>query len=188
RLSATLGLFVGTFSVLLGAEPAPKRVPPAQRDLTRATHELTLQKWSSEVNVPDPVACSVDPQGRVYVTTTTRRKVGDLDIREHTMWIPDDVGFTSIDDKEAFYKRVLAPGKLRAPKGSLKDFNGDGSIDWKDITCSTERISQVRDTDGDGTADKITVFAEGFNTPLTGIAAGILWHDGWVYVTIAPAL
>ncbi|MDO8543267.1 MAG: hypothetical protein Q7S40_22755 [Opitutaceae bacterium] len=48
------------------------------------------------IDVPDPVACAVDPQGRVYVSATTRRKVGDLDIREHTMWIPDDVGFTSV--------------------------------------------------------------------------------------------
>ena len=31
----------------------------------------------------------------------------------------------------------------------------------------------MRDTDGDGTADKMTVFAEGFNTPVTGIAAAI---------------
>ena len=26
-----------------------------------------------EINVPDPVACAVDPQGRVYVAATTRR-------------------------------------------------------------------------------------------------------------------
>ena len=175
-------------SLLAAQAPSVKKVPAAQRDPTPATKELTLHKWSGELNVPDPVACSVDPQGRVYVTTTTRRKVGDLDIREHTMWIPDDVGFQSIEDKEAFYQRELAPGKLRAPRGSLKDHNGDGSIDWKDLTVHSERIYQLRDTDGDGTADKITVFAEGFNTPVTGIAAGVLYHDGWVYATIAPDL
>ncbi|MEY4938783.1 MAG: hypothetical protein RIQ93_518 [Verrucomicrobiota bacterium] len=168
--------------------PVPKRVPPAQRDLTPATKELTLHKWSGALNVPDPVACAVDAQGRVYVSTTTRRKVGDLDIREHTMWIPDDVGLRSVDDKMAFYKHELAPGKLRAPRGSLKDHNADGSIDWKDLTVHTERIYQLRDTDGDGTADKITVFAEGFNTVVTGIAAGVMHHDGWVYATIAPDL
>lgn len=168
--------------LLLAQAPAPKaKAKPA-------SNELTLHKWSGELNIPDPVACAVDPQGRVYVTTTTRRKVGDLDIREHTQWIPDDVSFTSVEDKAAFYRRELAPGKTRAPRGSLKDHNGDGSIDWKDLTHHTERIYQVRDTDGDGTADKITVFAEGFNTEVTGIAAGILYHDGWVYATIAPDL
>ncbi|MEN3943587.1 PVC-type heme-binding CxxCH protein [Prosthecobacter sp. SYSU 5D2] len=150
--------------------------------------EVSLHLWSGDLNVPDPVACSVDEQGRVYVVSTTRRKVGDLDIREHTQWIPDDVSFTSVEDKREFYHRELAPGKMRRPRGSLKDHNKDGSIDWKDLTVHTERIYQLRDTDGDGTADKMTVFAEGFNTEVTGIAAGVLYHDGWVYATIAPDL
>jgi quinoprotein glucose dehydrogenase len=165
--------------------PASKQT----RDVvTPPTNELVLTKWSGALNVPDPVACTVDPQGRVYVAATTRRKVGDLDIREHTMWIPDDVGLTSVADKSAFFRRELAPGKMRTPRGSLRDHNADGSIDWKDLTHHTERIYQLRDTDGDGTADKMTVFAEGFNTDVTGIAAGILYHDGWVYATIAPDL
>ena len=151
-------------------------------------NELVLQKWSGALNVPDPVSVAVDPQGRVYVTSTTRRKVGDLDIREYPEWVANDVALNSVDAKLAFYKDVLAPGKVCAPRGSLKDNNGDGSIDWKDLTTTTERIYQMRDTDGDGIADKITVFAEGFNTPVTGIAAGVLYHDGWVYATIAPDL
>jgi quinoprotein glucose dehydrogenase len=176
------------FAPLLAAQtPAAqsKRVPS---DTSAATGELVLHKWSGALNVPDPVAVGVDPQGRVYVAATTRRKVGDLDIREHTMWIPDDVGLTSVADKSAFFRRELAPGRMRAPRGSLRDHNGDGSIDWKDLTHHTERIYQLRDTDGDGTADKMTVFAEGFNTEATGIAAGVMYHDGWVYATIAPDL
>jgi glucose/arabinose dehydrogenase len=153
-----------------------------------ATGALVFQKWSGAINVPDPVACTVDPKGRVYVSATTRRKVGDLDIREHTMWVPDDVSFTSVEEKKAFYHTELAPGKMRAPRGGITDRNRDGSIDWKDLTDTTERIYQLRDTDGDGTADKMTVFAEGFNTEVTGIAAGVLYHDGWVYATIAPDL
>jgi len=150
--------------------------------------EINLHRWSGALNVPDPVACTVDEKGRVYVSATTRRKVADLDIREHPMWIADDVGLTSVEDKQAFLKRELAPGKLRLPRGGLKDHNKDGSIDWKDLTVHSERIYQLRDTDSDGTADKMTVFAEGFNTEVTGIAAGILYHDGWVYATIAPDL
>ncbi len=152
------------------------------------TGELTLHRWSGDVNVPDPVACAVDPEGRVYVSSTTRRKVGDLDIREHRMWIPDDVALDSVAAKSAFYKRELAPGKLKQPRGELRDHNGDGSIDWIDLTYHTERIYQLRDTNGDGTADRMTVFAEGFNTEVTGIAAGVMWHDGWLYATIAPDL
>lgn len=150
--------------------------------------KLKLHKWSGDINVPDPVACTVDPQGRVYVTQTTRRKVADLDIREHQQWIPDDVAMEDIAQKKAFYHEVLAPGRMLRPEGGLKDHNLDGSIDWKDLTHHTERIYRLEDTDGDGTADKKTIFAEGFNTEVTGIAAGILWHDGWVYCTIAPDL
>lgn len=149
---------------------------------------LELHPWSGTLNVPDPVAVTVDPQGRIYVSATTRRKVADLDIREHTQWIPDDVALTSVDEKEAFLKRELAPGKTRLPRGGLADHNKDGSIDWKDLTVHSERIYQLRDTDNDGTADKMTVFAEGFDSVVTGIAAGILYHDGWVYVTVAPDL
>ncbi|MEI6713535.1 MAG: PVC-type heme-binding CxxCH protein [Verrucomicrobiota bacterium] len=149
---------------------------------------LTFEKWSATINVPDPVACSVDPQGRVYVASTARRKAADLDIREYPKWIPDDVGLKSIEEKAAFLRRELAPGKMRAPRGTFGDHNKDGSIDWKDLTAISDKILQLTDTDGDGVPDKITVFAEGFNTEVTGIAAGVLYHDGWVYATIAPDL
>jgi quinoprotein glucose dehydrogenase len=149
---------------------------------------ITASRWSGTLNVPDPVACSVDPQGRVYVTSTLRRKAADLDIREHPEWIPDDVGLQSVEDKSAFLKKALPPGKYRSPKASVTDLNQDGSVDWKDLTVLSERIYQLRDTDGDGTADRMTVFAEGFHSEVTGIAAGVLYHDGWVYATIAPDL
>lgn len=150
--------------------------------------KLQMQKWSGEINVPDPVAVTTDFQGRVYVTQTTRRKVGDLDIREHPQWVPIDVALDDIEKKKAFYHDALAPGKVLRPEGGLRDHNKDGSIDWRDLTVHTERIYRLEDTNEDGIADRKTVFAEGFNTEVTGIAAGILWHDGWVYCTIAPDL
>ncbi len=153
--------------VLMGEEPKPFR-------------------WSGELNIPDASACSVDEAGNVYVTSTTRRKVSDLDIREHMVWVPDDVGLTTPEEKLAFYQRELAPGKMKAARGGLKDHNKDGSVDWKDLTYHKERIYKLSDTDRDGVADKITVFAEGFNTPVSGIAAGVLYFDGWVYVTAIP--
>jgi hypothetical protein len=82
---------------------------------------LEFQRWPGALNVPDPVAVTVDPQGRVYVSATTRRKVADQDIREHRDWIPDDVALTSVEEKEAFLKRELAPGKVRLPGGGLLD-------------------------------------------------------------------
>ena len=95
-----LALFVASIAVL-GAEVKPF-------------------KWSGELNVPDPTSVTFDEAGNAYVASTTRRKAGDLDIREHRLWIPD------------------------------------------------------------------TVFAEGFNSPVSGIAAGVLYFDGWVYLTAIP--
>jgi quinoprotein glucose dehydrogenase len=86
--------------------------------------KLVAEKWSAEINVPDPVACSVDEEGRVFVTSTTRRKTGDLDIREWTQWIPDDQSLTSIEEKAEFFHRALAPGQR--PRGPLTDANHDG--------------------------------------------------------------
>ena len=120
RLAASLSLSVALFAAL-GAEVKPFR-------------------WSGQLNVPDPTSCTLDEAGNVYVASTTRRKAGDLDIREHRVWIPDDVGLTSPEEKLAFYQKELAPGKLKIPRGSLKDHNKDGSIDWKDLTFHQERI------------------------------------------------
>lgn len=152
---------------LLGAEPKPFL-------------------WSGSLNVPDPTACAADEAGNVYVASTTRRKSADLDIREHMAWVADDVGLSSPEDKLAFYQRELAPGKMKGGRGGLKDHNKDGSVDWQDLTYFKERIYKLTDTDRDGVADKLTVFAEGFNSPVSGIAAGVLYFDGWVYVAAIP--
>ena len=148
---------------------------------------LEFTKWSGTVNVPDPVAISLDNRGRAYVTQTQRRKVQDLDIREHRDWIPDDVGFQSVEDKRRFYHQQLPVGGDDAAAAKhVGDLNGDGAHDWRDLTAISEKIHLIEDTDGDGTADAIGLFAEGFQTEVTGIAAGVLWKDGDVYATIAP--
>lgn len=150
--------------------------------------EVRPVRWSGKLNVPDPTSVTLDEAGNVYVACTTRRKAADLDIREHQVWIPDDVGLTSAEERLEFLRKELAPGRLRAPRGGLKDHNRDGSIDVLDLEHHKERIFKLSDTDGDGTADRMTLFAEGFNEPNSGIAAGLLWHDGWLYVTALPHL
>jgi putative membrane-bound dehydrogenase-like protein len=46
-----------------------------------------------------------------------------------------------------------------------------------------DEVRLIEDTDGDGYADKSTVFAEGFNS-----IQGLAWHDGTLYVMHAPYL
>lgn len=148
---------------------------------------LEFTRWSGDVNVPDPVAISLDNHGRAYVTQTQRRKVQDLDIRENRDWIPDDVGFQSVEDKRRFYHQQMPiGGDSAATAKRVADLNGDGAHDWRDLTVISEKIHLVEDTDGDGTADRMELFADGFQSEVTGIAAGVLWKDGDVYATIAP--
>lgn len=170
-LASSLALTNGAFS---------EETFPAANDLER-----TLV--AKEPLLKNPISVSVDVDGKIYVTETTRRKVADLDIRDFYKfgWVPEDLSHTSIDDKRAFYEEQL-DGSKKFPKTSLKDRNKDGKIDIKDLTELSEKVIQISDTNGDGIMDKSIVFAEGFNTEVTGIAAGTLAWRGDVYATIAP--
>lgn len=135
----------------------------------------------------NPVSLSVDVDGTIYVTETARRKVADLDIREfyNFGWVEHDVSHTSVEDRLAFFRKEL-DGKKTFKKTSLEDWNKDGNIDSKDLTAISEKVIRIIDKDGDGKYDTSNVFAEGFNTEVTGIAAGTLAWRGDVYATIAP--
>ncbi|MCH6259003.1 HEAT repeat domain-containing protein [Puniceicoccaceae bacterium K14] len=150
------------------------------------SHTLSFTKWSGDVNVPDPISLSVDNRGRVYVTQTQRRKIQDLDIREHLDWIPNDLSLDSVEAKRTFYHENLSPEKSSANSQRVWDLNKDGSYDYRDLTVLSEKIHLIEDSDGNGTADKIQLFAADFQTEVTGIAAGVLWDEGDVYATIAP--
>ncbi|MDB4328393.1 hypothetical protein OAL62_01470 [bacterium] len=147
---------------------------------------LQFTKWTPDFFVPDPVAISFDNQGRAYVTQTQRRKANDLDIRLNRDWIPDDLSFKSPDDKRAFYHRKFTPENSAANAGRVKDYNKDGKHDLADLQFLSERIHLIEDSDGDGIADKTSIYAEGFTDEIAGIAAGVLHHDGDVYTTIVP--
>lgn len=148
--------------------------------------ELQFSRWSGKLNVPDPVAIAFDDQGHAYVTQTQRRKIQDLDIRQHRDWIPNDVGLETVEHKRQFLKQTLAIGYDDANRTHVDDHNKDGHFDYRDLMVVSERIHRLHDSNADGTADTINLFAEDFATEVTGIAAGVLAFDGNVYATIAP--
>ncbi len=158
-----------------------------QAESFRAANGLERSLVAKEPMIKNAVSVSVDVDGAIYVTESARRQVADLDIRQFKNWIKDDVSHTSIEEKIAFFQKQL-DGKNKFPKSSLKDQNSDGEIDIKDLTTISEKIIRLVDTNGDGVADQSTIFAEGFNTEVTGIAAGVLAWRGDVYSTIAPDL
>ncbi|TWT39229.1 PVC-type heme-binding CxxCH protein [Blastopirellula retiformator] len=166
----------------------PAKAKGADAKMMSKADPSTLEfiRWSGDVNVPDPVAISLDNQGRAYVTQTMRRKSQDLDIRANTDWIPDDVAFEWPADKQAFFHAQMPVSGPEPKKKRVDDMNVDGVKDWRDLMVLSEQIHRLEDMDGDGTADKIETYADDFRTEITGIAAGVLWHDGDVYATIAP--
>lgn len=173
-------LFLFPAFTLLSIATSPAETFPAANGLVRS---LVVE----QPLVKNPVSVSVDVDGTIYTTETARRKVADLDIREFTGfgWVEKDVSLTSVEDKLAFFQEQL-DGKKQFPKTSLADHNKDGKIDIKDLTAISEKVIRITDKDGDGKYDSSNVFAEGFNTEVTGIAAGTLAWRGDVYATIAP--
>jgi putative membrane-bound dehydrogenase-like protein len=150
-----------------------------------AANGLQRTLVAREPLIKNPVTVTMDVDGTIYLTETTRRKAADLDIREFTQWIPNDLSHTTIEDKLAFFRKEVTPGKFDKHP-SLKDHNRDGKVDIKDLTVLSEKIIRLTDTDGDGVIDASNVFAENFNTEVTGIAAGVFAWRGDVYATIAP--
>lgn len=130
---------------------------------------LKVELFAAEPLLANPVALCIDEQGRIYVAESFRIKAGVLDTRGHMEWLDDDLAARTVEDRVAMFKKHL----------------GDIS---KSFTAEHERVRRIEDTDGDGKADRATVFADGFNTIADGIGAGVLARHGNVWFSCIPRL
>ena len=130
---------------------------------------LEAKLWAAEPLLANPVAFGIDEQGRLYVCETFRQQKGVEDNRGHMVWLEDDLALTTVEQRLEMFKKHL----------------GESVVDY---TREEDRIRLLEDTDGDGTADKATVFADGFNDALDGTGAGVLAIEGDVYYTCIPKL
>jgi putative membrane-bound dehydrogenase-like protein len=135
--------------------------------------------------VSDPIAIALDERGRMFVTSTARTGRDEIDIRGHSDWMVPSITFKDIEDKRAFYKRVLAP-ENSAQNQWLKDWNEDGSHDWRDLTFHKERLYRLEDTNGDGIADFSQKILEDFNDLVSDVAHGVLVRGNDLYLTTSP--
>jgi quinoprotein glucose dehydrogenase len=179
---------VKSISIVLATLLISFNVPNSHGQQADEHPQLVPFRWSGELNIPDPVAISLDDDGAAYVTQTQRRKSQDLDIRNNLDWIPFDVGLRSVEEKRIFFRQQLSPerGQTAESKRRVQDMNRDGSHDYLDLRVLSERIYRIQDKDRDGTADSSELFADDFQTEVTGIGAGVLAFDDFVYATIAP--
>ncbi len=165
-----------------GGKPADGHGVQSREEAAKSAEEsiLTLSYpegmevsiFAAEPDVNTPVAFCFDEQGRMYVAESFRQSYGVEDNRGKEFWLLDDLAAQTVADRLAYFE-----------KWSSKF---EGGMDY--FRKYDERIRLLEDTNGDGRADKVTMFAEGFNDPMDGTGAGVLARDGKVYYTCIPNL
>src|ERR1700677_4222365 len=119
--------------------------------------------WAREPQLENPVAMCIDEQGRVYVTETYRLIDGGVyDIRNHMDLYNEDLACRTIEDRVAMIQKHYGAAPF-------------------EFTNASEKVQLIEDRAGKGKADFSSVFAEGFNEILDGVAAGVLARKGNVY-------
>lgn len=169
------------FSALL-AVPGDAPPPPDEPKIASASDEgqqalagfrvpagLKGELWAAEPLLANPVAFCIDNRGQIYVCETFRQGRGVEDNRGHDHWLDDDLAAMTIEDRLAYIIKHL----------------GNKAEDY---TKHDDRIRLLADTDGDGRAEKNSIFADRFNNILDGTAAGVLVREGNVYLTCIPHL
>ncbi|MEM9111145.1 MAG: HEAT repeat domain-containing protein [Planctomycetota bacterium] len=136
----------------------------------------TTERYSEKGVTIDPVAIDIAPNGDIYVAEGSRAGGSVIDNRNAGLrksnGVINDLQKTSVEDRLEQI-RMLTEGGFYPPDT---------------FTKASDRVRLVKDTDGDGKADTSVIFADGFNDPLDGIASGVLYHDGKVYLTNIPNL
>ncbi|CAG4990621.1 hypothetical protein DYBT9275_00573 [Dyadobacter sp. CECT 9275] len=146
---------------------------------------LKLDLWASDSLAPDPVAIDVDALGRVYLNRTNRQKNSEFDIRGHRNWMTPSIALSTVEDRRTFLHSTFDPA-LSKENSWLKDVNGDGSHDWKDLAVEKDEVWRLEDTDHDGIADVSLRVINDFFDEITDVAGGILIRAKDAFVTIAP--
>src|SRR5882724_9904051 len=155
--------------------PAKPFIAPASNEgemaikLFQVAHGLRVDLWAAEPMLANPVAFNFDEKGRAYVCETFRLHAGVDDIRELMDWLDEELASRSVDERLAEMKRHLGAR-------------------FENYTQHSERIRLLEDRKGTGKADHASVFAEGFNTPVDGIGAGVLARQGKVWYANIPNL
>ncbi len=184
---ATLSAFVAVLPTLLplasatpGVRPPPGAAEetPVDRPVFGVTPKikpvsgLTAALFAKEPLVADPVAFCFDDRGRLYIAESLRQERGIEDNRSSKWWLLDDLQSQTVEDRLRMYEKWADKRE-----GGMKYYSK-----------YEDRVRRIEDTDGDGRADRGTMFATPFNEPLDGTGAGIIAREGDVWYTNIPTL
>lgn len=169
----TAAIVVGYSTLLPAQEILPDGTDAAQRAISgfRVPNGMKVELFAAEPQLSGPVALCLDEQGRVFVAEEYRFNRGTEENRTRPFLLDVDLQIDSLEQRLAAFEKY-------------KD-EFEGGMEW--FTKVSDQIRLLEDTDGDGRADKSSVFAK-FNEPLDGLAAGVIARDGDVYVTCIPSL
>jgi quinoprotein glucose dehydrogenase len=134
---------------------------------------MTMELYAGESLVANPASICMDDQGRIFVAETFRYDTEvSLGYAGREIWLLDDLASQSPADRLAMYEKHqdVTAGGMQAH------------------TRYSERIRRLTDTDGDGQADQVTTYADGFDGPLTGTGTGLLARERDLYYTCIPDL
>ncbi len=168
---------------IFSAEPAALKPTPVEPKISAASRDAvdqisTFKKpdniqcdvFAAEPDVANPVAFTIDNQGRVFVCETFRQGNAVTDNRGHDdEWLHADLASRTVSDRIEYHKRLLG-----------KDAEG--------FVKQDDRIRMLVDKDQDGKVDESIVIASGFNALEEGTGAGVLVRGNTAYYTCIPNL
>ena len=146
---------------------------------------LSLSLWASDSLAPDPIAMSIDDEGRVYLTRTNRQKNSEFDIRGHEDWMTPSIALQTVEDRRAFLKLIFVPEKSKENEW-LKDLNKDSVHDWHDLGVEQDEVWRLEDKSGDGFADISTRIVHDFNDEINDVAGALLVRKNDMFIGIGP--
>lgn len=170
----------------LTKEEIAQQAEAARNSVTPVLAEgLKLEVWGVDSLVRDPIAIHVSDDGSIYYSRSPRRNNAEFDIRGHQDWEIRSIALQTIEDKRNFLRTELSPERS-SENTWLKDLNGDGSHDWKDMLVERNEVYQLKDSDGDGLADWSQMQVYDFHEEVTDVAGGIMKTDDALYVAAGP--
>lgn len=150
-----------------GSEEAGKKIATF-----KVPQGMKVELFAAEPQLASPVAIGLDERNRVFVAEEYRFNLGTEENRTRPFLLEDDLQLQTLDDRLKMYEKFAD--------------RFEGGMEW--FRKVSDQIRLVEDADGDGRADRSTVFAPDFNGTLDGLAAGVMAKDGDVYFTCIPNL
>jgi quinoprotein glucose dehydrogenase len=130
--------------------------------------EMKARVYAKQPDALNVTAIAFDEQNRLYLAETHRFDRGIEDNRRNQHWLRDEIALTSTAERLAMYQKHA----------------GVKPLDY--YTKYSEKIRVLVDDDHDGVLDRSQLYADGFNDPLDGTAAGIFAANGKVYFACIP--